>query len=300
MLDSGLTDKVILVTGGNNPCGIGAAAARALAAQGAAVFIHYYRQPLSSAGPRGGTCNTGRPGMQFFLEMQARAADEVVETIRGQGGRAESWECSLEDPRVIPQLFDRVERQFGPVEVLVNNAADYVADTFLPVEVLKAHGKALWEQGPHTSTITRESHDRQFAVNARAPALMIAEFARRHVQANRRWGRIINISADCAGGCPGEIAYRASKYALESYSRSAAAELGPLGITVNVVSPGPVQTGYIPAELEAELIAEIPLRRVGRPEDIANAIVFLASEQAAWVTGQLLWVHGGHRMSLGR
>jgi 3-oxoacyl-[acyl-carrier protein] reductase len=96
-----------------------------------------------------------------------------------------------------------------------------------------------------------------------------------------------------------EISYRASKYALESYSRSAAAELGPYGITVNIVFPGPVQSGYIPPEAEATLVKDIPLKRIGRPEDIANAVVFFASEQAGWITGQLLFVHGGHRMALG-
>jgi 3-oxoacyl-[acyl-carrier protein] reductase len=128
---------------------------------------------------------------------------------------------------------------------------------------------------------------------------MMAEFARRHVERKQRWGRIVNVSADCSEGCPAEVSYRASKYALESYSRSAAAELGPFGITVNVVSPGPVQSGYISPEMEEELIRDIPLRRVGRPKDIADTIVFLASEQANWITGQLLCVHGGHRMSLG-
>ncbi len=91
----------------------------------------------------------------------------------------------------------------------------------------------------------------------------------------------------------------ARRDALEAYSRSAAAELGPLGITVSIVSPGPVQTGYISPQMEEELVGDIPLRRVGQPRDIADAIVFLASEQAAWITGQLLCVHGGHRMSLG-
>ena len=87
---------------------------------------------------------------------------------------------------------------------------------------------------------------------------------------------------------------------MESYSRSAAAELGPYGITVNVVSPGPVQSGYITRELEESLIADIPLRRIGQPEDIANTVVFLASEQASWITGQIIFVHGGHRMAFGQ
>ena len=87
----------------------------------------------------------------------------------------------------------------------------------------------------------------------------MAEFAHRIVKRNSKWGRIINISADCARVSPGEVSYRASKYAFESYSRSAAAELGPFGITVNIVSPGPIQTGYITPELEKALIKDIPL-----------------------------------------
>src|SRR5690242_19730721 len=90
--------------------------------------------------------------------------------------------------------------------------------------------------------------------------------------------------------------YGASKYALESYSRAAASELGRYGITVNIVAPGPIQTGYISAEVEQKLIPDIPLGRVGQPEDVADVIVFLASEQARWLTGQLLFVGGGHKM----
>jgi 3-oxoacyl-[acyl-carrier protein] reductase len=300
MIDPGLKDKVVLVTGGNNPHGIGAATARAFATQGAAVFIHYFRQSFQRDDAANGVGNSDRPGVPFFLKMQAKSAEDVVREIRKQDGKAASWEGNLAQPDLIPTLFDRAEREFGPVDVLVNNAADYLADTFLPAKALEQGARALWEQGPLTSTITAESHDRHFAVNTRAVALMMAEFAHRHVERKRRGGRIVNVSADCSWGCPGEISYRASKHALESYSRSAAAELGPFGITVNIVSPGPVQTGYMTPEVEQELVADIPLRRIGQPEDIADAIVFLASEQACWVTGQLLCVHGGHRMALGR
>ena len=83
---------------------------------------------------------------------------------------------------------------------------------------------------------------------------------------------------------------------MESYSRAAASELGRYGITVNIISPGPIQTGYIAPELEQRLNLEIPLGRVGQPEDVADVVVFLASEQARWLTGQLLFVGGGHRM----
>lgn len=296
MIDPGLTGKVVLVTGGNNPHGIGAATARAFSAQGAAVFIHYFRQSVDE----GQADDADRPGIPFFLKMQGKSAAEVVDAIRQTGGRADSCEGDLAKPDLVPMLFDRAEEQLGPVDILVNNAADYLADTFLPEETSGQGDQALWEGGPPSSSLTAASCDRHFAVNTRATVLMMAEFTRRHVAGGRSWGRIVNVSADCSWGCPGEVSYRASKYALESYSRSAAAELGPLGITVNIVSPGPIQTGYIAAESEKELVADIPLRRVGRPEDIADTVIFLASEQARWVTGQLIYVHGGHRMALGR
>jgi 3-oxoacyl-[acyl-carrier protein] reductase len=92
------------------------------------------------------------------------------------------------------------------------------------------------------------------------------------------------------------VSYGASKAALEAFSRAAAVELGRYGITVNIVAPGPIQTGWIPAELEPQIAGETPLGRVGQPGDIADVVVFLASEQARWVTGQLLWVGGGHRV----
>ncbi|UCE18009.1 MAG: SDR family oxidoreductase [Gemmatimonadota bacterium] len=298
MIDLGLKGKVAVVTGGNNPHGIGSVTVKAFASQGVKVFIHYFRQKVASPRDMNTTDDLDKPGLLFFYEQQKKTAHETVESIRKDGGQAESWEADLGDPEKIPEMFDRAEKAFGHVDILVNNAADYAADTFLPDSILKDE-KSLWEGGPLKSTITVESHDRQFAVNTRAAALAMAEFARRIITKNCAWGRIINISADCAWGCPGEISYRASKYALESYSRSAAAELGPFGITVNIVSPGPVQTGYISSVMEESLIPEIPSGRVGKSEDIANAVLFFASEEAGWITGQLLVVHGGHRMALG-
>ena len=105
----------------------------------------------------------------------------------------------------------------------------------------------------------------------------------------------IYVSTDGAPGFRGEISYGASKAALESYSRAAALELGRYGITVNIISPGPVQTGWIAPELEAPIAAETPLGRAGQPEDIADVIVFLASHQARWVSGQMISVSGGRR-----
>jgi 3-oxoacyl-[acyl-carrier protein] reductase len=280
VIDPGLKDKVALVTGGNNPFGIGASIARTLASHGAAVFIQ-----------------SQEPGLPFFFEQQAKTADEVVASIRESGGKAESWEADLREAEKVHSLFEQAEEAFGQVDILVNNAADYAADTFVPAT--DSEETELWEGGPTTSTIDAESHDRHFAANSRAAVLLMASFARRIIERGTNWGRIINISADCAWGCPKEVSYRASKYALESYSRSAAAELGPYGITVNAVSPGPVQSGYMSPQME-KAVQDIPMRRVGRPDDIANAVVFFASEQAGWTTGQVLFVHGGHRMAMGQ
>jgi NAD(P)-dependent dehydrogenase (short-subunit alcohol dehydrogenase family) len=99
-----------------------------------------------------------------------------------------------------------------------------------------------------------------------------------------------------ATGIGGVLLYAASKHAIESYSRSAALEMGKYGITVNVAAPGPIQTGWLTPEQETQIATQTPLGRVGRPEDVADVIVFLASEQAHWLTGQLLYVGGGWRM----
>lgn len=290
MIDTGLKGKVVIVTGGNNPKGIGAATARAFAAQGGLVFIHYFR---SKREPGEDVSGVNTPGWEWYNAAQTMSAETVVEEICSQGGRAEAWEADLADAALVPQLFDRAEQALGPVQVLVNNAAYCAPDTFVPG---KSGGRCIGGLGATMATITAETHDRHFAVNSRAVALMMAEFTRRHIARGERWGRIINVSTDGASGFPDEISYWASKHALESYSRAAALELGPHGITVNIVSPGPVQTGWISQELEERIVPKIPLRRVGQPEDIADTIVFLASEQARWITGQLLYVGGGNRM----
>jgi 3-oxoacyl-[acyl-carrier protein] reductase len=297
MIDPGLEGKVVVVTGANH--GIGAATAQAFAAQGAKVFIHYLRLMADAHGMSEVEAESiGEPGEALYRAQQMKSADEVVQAICAQGDQAASWEADLADTENIRELFERAEAAFGPVDVLVNNAAHWEPDTFLPsIAELSNELPGLWSSRL-ISTITAESHDRHFAVNSRAVALLMAEFARRHIAREARWGRIVNVSTDGASCFPSEISYGASKHALESYSRAAAVELGPYGITVNVVSPGPVQTGYIAPELEEKLLPEIPLRRIGQPEDIADAIVFLASEQARWITGQLIYVGGGHVMLL--
>ncbi len=119
---------------------------------------------------------------------------------------------------------------------------------------------------------------------------------KRHVAAGANWGRIVNVSTDGSPAFEGEVSYGSTKHALEALSRAAAKELGPFGITVNIVSPGPIQTCYITPTAEKHISASTPLRRVGQPADVADVIRFLCSEQARWLTGQMLFVGGGWRM----
>jgi 3-oxoacyl-[acyl-carrier protein] reductase len=273
MIDPGLKGKVVLVTGASH--GIGAATAKAFAAQGAMVFITYLRLSMGNAATEAAEANT--PGRAFYRAQQAKSADEVVRAIRERGGQVEAWEADLADLAIIPQLFDRAEGAFGPVDVLVNNAAhcEYPETIF---------------------TTSAGSIDQHFAVNTRAVVLMIAEFVRRYQERGGTWGRIVNLSTDAAQRFAGSISYGASKAATEAFTRSIAIEVGPLGITVNTVAPGPVQTGYITSEIEERELPGIPLRRIGQPEDIADVIVFLASDQARWLTGQVIKVSGGHEI----
>jgi len=278
MIDTGLKDKVVLITGANNPLGIGAAAARAFAREGARVAITYLRLPPEPHGFQADEAQQAAdPGLAYYHGQRMKTADNLLRAIHAGGGQAEALEMDITDSTNIPRLYDWAEKVFGPVDVLVNNAAHYEAsDTIF--------------------TITPEALSKTFEVNVYAAVLLTAEFVRRYQKRGGQWGRVINLSTDAAQVFAGQIAYGASKATMEGFTRSMAIELGPLGITVNAVAPGPVQTGYISADFEAELTHQIPLRRIGQPEDIADAIVFLASGHSRWLTGQVLKVSGGHAL----
>jgi 3-oxoacyl-[acyl-carrier protein] reductase len=220
--------------------------------------------------------------------MRQQTADTIAHEICSNGGIAHVHETNLADANNIPILFDLCEKQMGPVDILINNHTHALPDTFDPKV------KTVGDFDAHLTTAAEI--DAHFAINTRAYALMIAEYLKRYLNRDAKWGRIINLSTDAAHAHVGMISYAASKHAIESYSRSAAAEMGKYGITVNIVAPGPIQTGYVTPEQEADITAKTPLRRVGKPEDVADVIVFLASEQARWVTGQLIYVGGGWRM----
>ncbi len=279
----------MLVTGANH--GIGAATAKAFAEEGAQVFVAYFRKPCPYSGEvlEKARC-MGRGGPELYFAGQQATADGVISHIRTQGGKAAALEADLGDSAVIPQLFDQCESELGPVDILVNNHTHCVLETFDPDKVTS--------DGFPVSLPTAESIDAHFAINARAYALMMAEYFQRFLKRRAQVGRVVNISTDAAHAHAQNLSYAASKHAIESYSRSAALEMGRYGITVNVVAPGPTQTGYITPESEAALAAGTPLRRIGRPEDIAQVIVFLASAQAHWLTGQLLYAGGGWRIPL--
>jgi 3-oxoacyl-[acyl-carrier protein] reductase len=281
MPDRALEGRIALITGANH--GIGAAIALALTRDGADIFVSFYRPTLTTQET---FINDG-----VYARQRDQGADAVLAAARTYDVRAEALEIDLANSTAIPVLFDRAEATLGDVSILINNAAAWAADTFVPPALRDAQA---WPPPDIMGWISAESIDTHFAVNARANALLMAEFARRHIARKAVWGRIVNVSTDGAAVFPGEVSYGASKYALESYSRSAARELGPYGVTVNIVSPGPTQTGWITAELETEIAAHTPLRRIGQPEDVADVVALLMSDKARWLTGQLLRAGGGH------
>ena len=290
MLDPARAGKVALITGANH--GIGAATARRFAEQGVAVFLSYFRAPCHcSAVQLQQAREAGVGGDVLYRALQQQPIEPLLTELSALGGTAHALEADLADPATVAALFDTCEATLGPVDVLVNNHTLCVLETFDPAQVREAGPEGA---GIHLLSATQI--DAHFAVNARAYALLMAEYAQRYLRRGAQVGRIKNLSTDAAHAHAGNVSYAASKHAIESYSRSAALELGPYGITVNVVAPGPIQTGYLTPEATAAVAAQTPLRRVGEPEDVAEVVLFLASQQARWLTGQPLYVGGGWRM----
>ena len=133
--------------------------------------------------------------------------------------------------------------------------------------------------------VTTDAFDAQFAVDARASALLIAEFARRHAERGARWGRIVSLTSAGRDGFPGEVSYGAAKAALESLTLSAAWELGEQGVTANLVHPPHTDSGWFTPAVEREAIAASPLRHYAQPEDVAEVIAYLCSPAAGFITG---------------
>jgi 3-oxoacyl-[acyl-carrier protein] reductase len=252
----GLRGRVALVTGASRRRGIGAAICRAFAGEGADVFFTHW-VPFDRTQPVG-----DEPEFPAALQKE----------LRGMGVRAEGMEMDLSLPDAPGKLLDAVTERLGLLSILVNNAAYSARDGFerLDAETLDAH----------------------YAVNLRATALLSVEFARRHLGGPR--GRIINLtSGPSLGPMLGELAYAATKGAIEAFTVTLAAEVGHKEITVNAVDPGPTDTGWMTEEIKRELSAKFPAGKVGEPEDAARLVAFLASDEARWITGQIIHSEGG-------
>jgi 3-oxoacyl-[acyl-carrier protein] reductase len=263
-----MSGHVALITGGNH--GIGAATARRLAADGAAVLVTYLR----IADPP----DAGIP--ETYRDRRRSSGADVVAEIAAAGGQAEAIEADLSDPEVPARLFDQAEATLGPVDILVNNATGWLADTFKPVAVDRLARRLR--------QVTAAGADQVLAVDARASALLIAELARRHAARGASWGRIVGLTSSGRQGFPEEVSYGAAKAALESYTMSAALELAPMGITANLVHPPVTDTGWI-TEAVREMVGRDPQSLgVARPEEVAEVIAFLCSDAAARITGNLI------------
>lgn len=270
MVDYGLKDKVVLITGANNPQGIGATTAFAFAREGAKVALVYKKvlRPFDKN-------KTSKNGVDRYYAANAANADTVAAKFKEMNADYMVLESDISSESAVKEIYRAVLEKFGKVDVLVNNAA--VDD----------------ENGLDTiEKITQQVIDDTFAVNVRGSILMTREF----IKHRGDYGRIINISTDAAQIFAGQITYGASKATLEALTRSIALEVAQYGITVNCVSPGPTQTGWIDADLEKAVLPLIPMGKLIAPEDIAQTIVFLASQQAKMLTGQVIKVSGGHAL----
>jgi 3-oxoacyl-[acyl-carrier protein] reductase len=260
-----LAERVAIVTGANH--GIGAATARALAACGARVLVSYLR--ISDA------VHSGMP--EIYRCNRAETGDPVIAAIRSAGGRAVAWEADLGDPETPQQLFDLAESELGSVDILINNASGWVADTFVDRDRDEAPGLKL-------ARVSSATFDRQFCVDARGGALMISEFARRHLKRNGEWGRIVGLTSGGPFGFPGEVSYGAAKAALENYTMSAAFELAPFGVTANMVHPPVTDTGWVNDSVRERVKQHAELLHIAAPEEVAGVITYLCSDEARLVT----------------
>ena len=247
-------DKVVLVTGSSR--GIGAAIARAFAAEGAAVAVNYLRN--------------------------AAAAEAVTVECKKQGGEASAFQADVTDGNAIMALVDQVLESFGKIDVLVNNA-------FRPYTFDPERRKMFWEL---------DWADYQTQIDGALISTHGLCKAVLPVMKKRTQGAIVNIASDLvARPTIPYHDYTTAKAALIGFSRNLAMEMGPFGIRVNCVAPGLVYptdaTRNTKEEVKEAIIAQTPLKRIAKPEDVAGPVLFLASDWSKFMTGQTLYVDGG-------
>jgi 3-oxoacyl-[acyl-carrier protein] reductase len=246
-----LNGKVAIVTGASK--GIGAAIAKHLAAEGAAVVVNY--------------------------ASSKEGADRVVDEITKHGGKAVAVRANMAKKADIERLFSETKKAFGRLDILVNNAGVY---EFLPLE-----------------QVTEEHFHRHFDINVLGLLLAIQEAANYF---GPEGGSVINISSSASSSAPAVASvYSATKAAVDTITKSLAKELGPRKIRVNAINPGMVETegvragGFLESDFKKMFESHSALGRVGQPDDIAPAVVFLASPDAGWITGETLLISGGYR-----
>ena len=189
-------------------------------------------------------------------------------------------EANLADPATAATLFDAAEETLGPVDILVNNASGWVADTFLPPHT-DGLGRAVEPVSPGTWL-------QQFSVDAMAAGLLIAQFARRHIARGGTWGRIIGLTSGAEIGFPEEVSYGAAKAAQASYTMSAAVELAGYGVTANMVHPPVTDTGWVNDQVRALVAASPTMIHIASPAEVAEVIAYLASDAAALITANVV------------
>ncbi len=253
---TGEVERAVVVTGGSR--GIGRAICQVLAQEGTHVFYNYYT-----------------PGDRQEEEEAAAATARLIEAA---GGRATGIWANVADKDQVDAFFKQVMETCGRIDVLVNNAG--ITRDNLLVRMKESEWDAVLE------------------VNLKAPFRCIQIAAR--VMMKQRCGRIINI-ASIVGvvGNPGQANYVASKAGIIGLTKTAAREYASRGVTVNAVAPGFIETDMtakLPEKVKAAMLAQIPLGRAGTPEDVAAAVRFLASQDAAYLTGQVIHVSGGMYM----
>src|SRR5215467_3338115 len=217
------------------------------------------------------------------VDLDEAACGDTVAQIDAAGGRGLAIGADVSDAKAVAAAVDRIAAELGAPTVLVNNAG-VIRDNLL-------------------FKMTDDDWDAVLGVHLRG-AFLMSRAAQTHMTA-AKWGRIVNLSSTSALGNRGQVNYSAAKAGMQGFTRTLAIELGPFGVTVNAVAPGFIVTDMTAAtaarmgvefeQFQQRAAAEIPVRRVGRPVDIANVIAFLASDDASFVSGQTIYVAGGPR-----
>ena len=259
--DARSSRPVVFITGASRPNSIGAAIARNQASHGWDVAFAFWDDYDAS--------------MPWGAEEHAHEA--LADELRGFGVRALPVAVDLSHPESPARAIERVRAGLGPIQALVASHAHSVDSGLLDTSV--------------------EAFDRHFAVNTRGTWLLIKAFAEQFEASSEpggpALGRVVALTSDHTAH---NLPYGASKGALDRIVIAAAVELAHLGITANLINPGPIDTGWMTPDLASELAAETALGRLGRPQDTADLVAFLLSPAGGWINGQLLHSNGGFHL----